>query len=228
MDNIFVEKESTSKSLPVIKFGRYSDDEKGTLRDIEWIVLDAKDGNALVLSKYVLDTQPYHSGFRRTTWEKCSLRAWLNNEFLNRAFSESEQSRIIETSIHTNNNPISGTDGGADTVDRLFLLSIEDVVNESLGFSSEYRQPDPLRKCDFSDYATDRFAWGNDHEYVHYVEGNASAIYIGEHWWLRSPGSIQSSAAEVECRDGFVFCSGSDVDYKSNGVRPAMRIKLEA
>ena len=228
MDNSITAAENTPKNLPVIKFGRYSHDENGTVNDIEWIVLDAKDGNALVLSKYVLDTQPYHSGFRRTTWEKCSLRTWLNNEFLNRAFSESEQNRIIETAIHTNNNPVTGTDGGADTVDKVFLLSIEDVINDSLGFCSEYCHVDPLRQCDFTYYASDRFVWGNDHEYIHYVEGNASAIYIGEHWWLRSPGSIQSSAAEVECRDGFVFCSGSDVDYKSNGVRPAMRIKLEA
>ena len=64
------------------------------------------------------------------------MHDYLNGEFYNR-FSENEKARIAETRVITNNNPWrQNINGGEDTTDKIFLLSIEEVV-EHLGDSSD-------------------------------------------------------------------------------------------
>lgn len=57
---------------------------------IEWMVLAVEGDEALLLSKYALDTQPYHDVEVDITWEKCTLRTWLNETFLAAAFDAGE------------------------------------------------------------------------------------------------------------------------------------------
>ncbi|MBR5702019.1 MAG: hypothetical protein IKX47_06090, partial [Oscillospiraceae bacterium] len=67
--------------------GRYEQDNKreNGPEPIQWMVL-ARDGDrVLVISRYVLDCVRYDEEYRRVTWETCTLRAWLNGEFLNSA-----------------------------------------------------------------------------------------------------------------------------------------------
>lgn len=47
--------------IDTIKFGKYPQDsrDEDIKQDIEWIVLDRKDGKALILSKYILDCKKY-------------------------------------------------------------------------------------------------------------------------------------------------------------------------
>lgn len=89
----------------------------------DWIVLDRQDGKAL-LAKYMGDNKhPFHEKKEDITWEKCSLRTYLNGEFLDEMFSEEERAVIAETKVSNQNNPEFGTDGGNDTTDRVFLLN---------------------------------------------------------------------------------------------------------
>ena len=84
----------------IVTFGRYPQTAEGTDQTpIEWIVLDydEKENKALLLSKYGLDVKPYNTEWTGITWEKCTLRTWLNGEFLNKAFSAGEQSAILMT-----------------------------------------------------------------------------------------------------------------------------------
>ena len=60
----------------------------------EQLVLAKKDGKALLLSKYGLDCQKNNTNFAKVTWETCTLRKWLNNEFFITAFSEKEKSLV--------------------------------------------------------------------------------------------------------------------------------------
>ncbi|MBE6957234.1 MAG: hypothetical protein E7450_07265 [Ruminococcaceae bacterium] len=97
-----------------ITFGRYEQDNNpsnGT-EDIEWLVLDVQADRALVISQYALDAQPYHIEAGDVTWETCSLRQWLNRDFIQTAFSPEEQTAI---SITTLENAV---------FDKVFLLSI--------------------------------------------------------------------------------------------------------
>ena len=74
------------------------------------------------------------------TWQKCSLRQWLNSDFYNGAFSDSERP-FIQTV--TNSNPkwldfdddklgatgiTTGGYGGNPTEDNVFLLSVPEII----------------------------------------------------------------------------------------------------
>ncbi|MCL2020402.1 MAG: DUF6273 domain-containing protein [Oscillospiraceae bacterium] len=107
--------ESSVNVGDVIEFGGY-----------DWQVLDVQDGKALILSVQVLASQPYHADGGDITWENSSIRGYLNGEFLN-SLSESDRTRIAETSVINNDNPNYGTSGGNNTTDEIFLLSISEV-----------------------------------------------------------------------------------------------------
>jgi predicted small secreted protein len=85
-----------------------------------WMVLEVKDGKALILSSEILTKLPYHPERNvDITWEKCDLRATLNGPFFN-SFSAEDRARIVETKIVNNDNPRYGTPGGRDTNDKIF------------------------------------------------------------------------------------------------------------
>ena len=85
----------------IVTFGHYEQDgnvENGP-EEIEWIVLDVKDGKSLLISRYALDAIPYHKEDIDITWEKCFLHTWLNDDFLQTAFTAEEQEIILETDV---------------------------------------------------------------------------------------------------------------------------------
>ncbi len=84
--------------------GKYS---KFMENDIEWIILDVQGENALLISKYGLDTRRYHSDKRDMTRENCSLRQWLNVNFYQTAFRKTEKQCILATAVSADENPES-------------------------------------------------------------------------------------------------------------------------
>ena len=80
-----------------VRWGHYEQDQNADngQEEIEWIVLSVENGQAYMISKYVIDEQPYNSVWTDVTWESCSLRGWLNESFYQTAFSREEQSKII-------------------------------------------------------------------------------------------------------------------------------------
>ena len=60
----------------VYTFGNY--EQGGGQAPIEWIVLDRQEDRLLLLSKYTLDSKPFHEvEDRDVTWADCTLRSWL-------------------------------------------------------------------------------------------------------------------------------------------------------
>ena len=92
-----------------------------------WRVLDVEGNYALLLHETVILNEPFHWYWVDATWDVSTSRQWLNNEFLN-TFSEANRARIRETLVVTYDNPWFGTTGGMDTTDKVFLLSIEEVL----------------------------------------------------------------------------------------------------
>ena len=176
---------------------------------IEWIVLDELDGTALLISKYALDCQEYHTAFSSVTWETSSLREWLNGTFLSAAFSEEERAMIPSVSVSADKNPSSNTSPGNSTTDQVFLLSITEADN--------YFSSDETRKCAPTAYAIEQGAWTNK-EYK--VDGKATCW-----WWLRSLGTDSDNAAHVRS-DGFIDDFGNAVFYSDGAVRPALWVNL--
>jgi hypothetical protein len=95
--------------------------------DIYWRVLDVRDGRALLISKYILEERIFNSSYIDVTWETCSLRTYLNNEFLSMHFSEEDQSRIV-LSMMANDSGLEYEVPEENAIqDRVFLLSIDEA-----------------------------------------------------------------------------------------------------
>ena len=117
-----------SKVGNIVRFGHYEQDnnlDNGS-EEIEWIVLDAQKGRSLLISKYGLEAKPYNTTLARVTWETCTLRNWLNSDFMKATFEAKEQSAILKMTVdNSKSQGYSGynTDGGKNTQDQIFLLS---------------------------------------------------------------------------------------------------------
>ncbi|WP_373481739.1 DUF6273 domain-containing protein [Acetobacterium sp.] len=118
----------------VVTFGSYNQDKiKYNLNElIEWRVVTKEGDKVLLLSNSSLDRQPYNNTSSDTTWETCSLRLWLNDIFLNSAFSTEQQSLIAMSNLTNANNPKYATNGGNNTQDKVFVLSVVEVEKYSL------------------------------------------------------------------------------------------------
>lgn len=182
-----------------IKFGRYP--QNGSEPEpIEWLVLSAGNGRALVISKYALDSVKYDETYSDVTWERCTLRSWLNKEFICRAFTSEEQGKVLNTYIDNPNNPSYGTNGGMPTNDKLFCLSVEEATKY---FSSDKERITVATK---------------------YAENDGEHRKFG-FWWLRSPGYSNNNAACVH-DDGLINRSGRNTGSSLVFVRPAFYIVL--
>ena len=195
-----------------ITFGKYEQDnnEENGKEDIEWLVLERKEGKAFVVSKYALDCKQYNDEYVDVTWETCTLRAWLNNAFINDAFTPDEKTLISTVTVTNNDNAEFKIDGGNDTQDKVFLLSIDEINN--------YFDSKEERMCGATDYAKAQSAWTDDY---YTAEGKDTCW-----WWLRSPGEYQCNASSVSSSGGF-YLEGYVVDRDNRAVRPAMWISIE-
>ena len=100
---------------------------KVSLGDIEWIILAVEDNKALLLSRESVEKRAYHSENVDMTWEHSDIRAYLNGEFYDNTFSGQEKKKMLVTQLENNDNAKHGINGGNETKDRIFLLSIDEV-----------------------------------------------------------------------------------------------------
>lgn len=171
---------------------------------IEWQIIEKQGNRVLLVSALALDCQPYNTDYMNVTWESCSIRQWLNDEFLNEAFSQQEMAMIPTVTVSNNINYGYGTDAGRATQDRVFLLSMDELYNGTY--------EDSERRCSATFYAVNKGVYEDE------TNGNCW-------WWLRTPGMSEVHAAQVDC-DGKVSEKGSFVNYDNIGVRPAIWIEV--
>ena len=191
-----------------VTFGTYPQTKSGTDQTpIEWLVLESDGETALLISRYALDAEPYNNKLIDTTWEKCTLRRWLNNDFYNRAFSAEEKKTILVSDVSADKNPRHDTDPGNATKDLVFLLSIVEA--------KKYFANKEARMCAATDYAIKQGTYTNS-DYT--VDGRKACW-----WWLRSPGRSGDNAAYVNT-DGSIF--SNDVNRSRSAVRSCVRVRL--
>jgi hypothetical protein len=194
------------KAGDIVKFGHYeqgANTENG--EEVEWLVLDVKENEALLISKYVLENRAFNDADNSgSIWENSSIRNWLNDEFLKTAFTEKEQEAILISTVD-NNEERQGSDfwfmlrepvEGKETEDKIYILSYAEAL--------EYFKSD-----------SDRAAEVTKH------------VYNNMGWWLRSPGMLKSNAMTVK-DTGAVNENESTWETSTIGVRPVMKVKLEA
>ena len=186
-----------------LSFGQYEQDGDASNgpEPIEWLVVDTNGAAALLVSRYGLDAVQYNTADKKVTWESCSLRRMLNSEFIETAFSEEEQARLLTVSVAASANPYYETDPGSDTVDRVFILGFDEA--------EKYFKTEADRICTATPYAVSR--------------GVSIHSNGGCRWWLRTPGHTGSYAAYVDC-DGFANSPGNYVSIRVDAVRPAIWI----
>lgn len=138
---------------------------------IEWIVLAEEEHRCLCISKYLLDNKQYHHCPQIVTWQNCSLRSWLNHEFLMSAFSAEERERILLSDVE---NP------AAHTQDHIFLLCYDEVekyFNDEVEGYWGYKD----RGAITTQYAREQGAWFLDEKCEDENKGC---------WWLRYYGEF--------------------------------------
>ena len=206
----------------IVTFGRYEQDSDAGNgpEPIEWIVLDVKDGKALLISQYGLDSQPYEAEFTGITWAECSLRKWLEEEFLPSAFTAEEQTAIAVTEVDNSReqgSPYSYVDDEENTRDRLFLLSVKesDAYANTIWVNTRNTRAGVI----LTSYASDRGAEENDR---YYIPDDPFMIFPGW-WWLRSPGDHPNQAS-VMWADGWT--QQMYVNSTGGCVRPAFWLDL--
>lgn len=196
-----------------VTFGSYPQTAAGDdMTAIEWLVLAREGKKALLISRYGLDAQKYHSEKTAITWQTCSLRTWLNSTFLNKAFTATEQSAILMTTVdNSKDQGYSGysTDGGNNTEDKVFLLSYAEA-NKYLGITD------------------------NGYNKELGVEATAYAkkqgVYVDDNriwWWLRSPGEAKNEAIQAG-PGGYIFSSSVYTSFSPDAIRPALWVNLES
>lgn len=199
-------------NFEIFTFGRYEQDnnpENGP-EPIRWIVLEKQDGKMLLWSKDILDKKKFNEVYEKTTWEQCTLRAWLNNDFFQTAFTEEEQAAILVTDVdnslaqHDPNHQYQyDTSCWHDTQDRIYLISYGEAVKY---FPVQYD-----RRSAPTDYA---IAQGVLCDPYYEVDGRKTGM-----WWLRS-------ASQHQWRAALSYFPGSLRDTYATknivGVRPMM------
>ncbi len=205
----------------IITFGNYEQDnnlDNGS-EPIEWIVLDVLDGKALLLSKYGLDAKPYEAGTQSITWETCTLRSWLNNDFKDSAFNMNEQKIILITNVDNSSSQNWSISGGNNTTDQIFLLSCAEAHQYLNVESKNVNANNSIHtRIIPTTYAIAQGARIKDSDQSE--EGTLTGV-----WWLRSLGSNYRRAACV-LNDGSLDYDA--VHYKDFVVRPALWVDLNS
>ena len=178
-------------------YGTYEQDNElvNDKEPIEWVILERDGKRLLAISKYVLDCQPFDMGNTPVTWESCSLRKWLNETFLDAAFSAEEQERL-QTVILSEDG-----DRPYTSQDRVFLLSADE--------GDQYFASANERICRTTESCLASFQ-------ANHIAVNANGVVF---WWLRTPG-IDSDCERIVFEDGSMpnlVTSGLP-----GGVRPAV------
>lgn len=144
------------KEGDIVEFGKYCSQNNRIKEPVKWRILLREGNRALLITDKGIDCRQYHESNTGVTWAECSLREWLNNEFMENCFDKEEQRQILSTKL--------SNDAGGDIEDKVFLLS----VNEARSFFRD----DADRRCTVTCYGKNNGSWIS----------NAGNCY----WWLRS------------------------------------------
>ena len=189
-----------------VYFGTYKQSGSKTsgfnIEPIKWRVLQNANSKLFLLSDQNIDLFQYHVDNESVTWEKSTMRSWLNgydasyntggssgvdyssDNFLANAFSSKEQAAIATTYVYnatqsdgtSRPNPNLTTSGGNNTNDKIFLLSYEEATKKAYGFSGN----------------TNRLATNTAYTASGGTKSSTSssipAAGAAGYWWLRSPG----------------------------------------
>ena len=230
-NNDYYAKVSATPDMTSYKFDNGTTIVSGTTywfkcEPITWNILKNNDGEYYILSSVLLDVHCYYDNSDSTgnrtidgktiydnNYEYSDIRTWLNNDFYNSAFAL-DNSYIQITTVDNSGGNSSNPYACNNTQDKVFLLSYQDYINSSYGFSTSTGST-KTRYCRTTDWSRARGA-----EYSLSSGSHQYGVY-----WTRSPlsGYYSGSMWRVYYDGGLRHC------YYSNsmmGVRPGLSIKI--
>ncbi|MBR4500303.1 MAG: hypothetical protein IKP22_00215 [Clostridia bacterium] len=202
---------------------------------IRWRVMDIRDGKALLLADRMPDCVPFNAADEEVCWEDCTLRSWLNGcgseanrqgidftgaGFIDRAFTAEEREAIVPVLCANRENRDYGTDSGADTEDRLFILSNGEVFEDEnagrFGFDPGRDHDDPAKRFTSTLYAKCMGAWWSPVE-----------MYAGNSFWFMRTSGYTARSVTYVCDFGYIYSKGTLVTCSDAAVLPAMWVDLD-
>lgn len=224
-----------------VYFGNYpqSDATGETTAPIKWRILSINGADAFLIADQNLDVYRYNEKDTEVTWETSTLRSWLNgygsdanaceidyskDNFINRAFTTTEQEAIPYVTVINEDNPSYSTKGGNNTLDKIYLLSISEASNSAYGFlpyedESGVGVKDTARERTNTAYVA---AGGT-------IQAPFTAA-VGKNnwWWLRSPGK-QSTDAVIVTNTGVANRGGMGAgNHKNGALCPVLHLNLSS
>lgn len=190
----------------IVLIGSYEQDnnlENGP-EPLEWIVLEVQPGKAWLMTKYCIDQAIFYPQRVSMYWGASDLRKWLNGDFISETFTPAEQD-VILTTVVKNDNPHGVKGAGADTEDRVYLLSKSEVLH-------------------FMPECPDRVAYPTEYAKT---KGITLSKETGScRWWTRTPGARVMDMCGMRL-DGRISAYGmQDVDWPTNTIRPVMWVRV--
>ena len=181
-----------------------------------WRVLDASSG--LVMCNSIIDAQAYQNVVRQSgndyyignsstyanNYVSSTIRKWLNNDFYNTAFSDTQKAKIQSTAI---NNDAGGSGNSqfnsASTTDKIYLLSYSEATSSNYSLST----------------VANRQSVGTAYALCQGLSVNLDGYST---WRLRSAGRYSDCVCGVN-GDGTLYTNHS-VTYTCYGIRPVCRL----
>lgn len=190
-----------------LALGTFPQTAEGDVQPIVWRVLSVADGQAYILSEYVLEARCIHSDYyayaHKPTDKKnpgfngdftqTEMSLYLNGDFAQNNFTQEELVLVAED----------------ETLGRFYLVSAEDLKNKEYGFGT-----DKSRK-----------AWGTE-----YAKANGLFVYganRGKHspYWTRDQST--SDPRHARCIKAAGNLGRINVITLDEGMRPACKLNLD-
>lgn len=179
-------------------FGRFPLTTDYVMQPLKWRVLTVEDNWALLITADRIisaNSQITQLG----VWANTVTRTFLNEGFLHTAFTPLEQEQILLTTLRNQPVPSDRSSVAPDTEDRVFLLSLEEVL--------QYMPEQSMRQADITAYA--------DKQYI----GRAN-----DYWMLRTPNKDGSNGTGISSgtygfvQDGYI--------PGNHFLRPCIRVRI--
>ena len=184
---------------------------------IRWRFLASEDEGVLLMSEHMLDCHLYNEDYPEmdergnyaNNYKASEIRAWLNDEFLDKAFYYDDS--LINTTTVDNSAESTGYPENLysceTTKDKIFLLSYAESTNATYGFRNLYD-----RNCKATDYAV--------------AKGVYDPEYRFQMWWTRSPSNRKTNLVRVADDPDDEYYDTAKVSAVGMGVRPALHLDL--
>lgn len=191
---------------------------------IKWRVLEKNGSTCVLMTDKALASYVYDKN-SRCAWATSSLRAWLNNTskagFAGKAFTSAQRAAMLSTKLVNDDSHFYSVDGGADTADKLYVPSEDDIYGTDKAVAHGFLR-DPIAKHDEARSILETpYAWAMGAVRVD------SLSHPTVWWWLRAPGQSLKEVAGV-APNGELVRKGHYADRTGNGVVVMVQMPLSS